>query len=332
MSISEILIQMNARRVNYVILKDLEVPYRMKQNEVLLRRLPKDHEKRKEIEDDQAKRKAGYKGEQNLSYYLTFLPEEYDVIRDIRLVNEHGHGFQMDTLILSPRFILISDVKNIIGTLYFDKESEQFIRTINDKEEGFSNPINQVERHHIQLENWLKKNKLPLLPIEHRVIISFPSYIIRSNNPQIFQKVFHAERLPNKVLSIGKLYNEPIELKEYRKITRALLKHDTPLKLDILQHYGINPKEIITGVQCSTCGFVPMHYHHGIWKCPSCQETSNHAHHKVIEDYFTIMGPTITNEKCREFLSINSRNVARSLLLSMNLKQSGTTKNRVYHL
>ncbi|MEQ2529536.1 nuclease-related domain-containing protein [Bacillaceae bacterium CLA-AA-H227] len=315
-----------------MVLKELQYPFRMKQNEVLLRRLLKDHIKRKEIEEDQAKRKAGYKGEQNLSYYLNFLPEEYDVIRDIRLVNEHGHGFQMDTLLLCPRYILISDVKNILGTLYFDKESEQFIRTINEKEEGFSNPINQVERHHIQLKNWLQKNKLPLLPIEHRVIISYPSSIIRSNNPQIYQKVFHAEHLPNKIITIEKLYNDPIDQKEYRKLTRTLLKHDTPLKLDILQHYGIDPKEIITGVQCPACEFIHMNYRHGIWKCPSCQETLNNAHHKAIEDYFTIMGQTITNEQCREFLRIESRNVARSLLLGMKLKQSGTTKNKTYHL
>ncbi|WP_170972135.1 hypothetical protein [Bacillus yapensis] len=44
-----------------MVLKELQYPFRMKQNEVLLRRLLKDHIKRKEIEEDQAKRKAGYK-------------------------------------------------------------------------------------------------------------------------------------------------------------------------------------------------------------------------------------------------------------------------------
>lgn len=313
------------------ILKERDIPLRIILNDILLRRLPKEYKMRKEIEEDLAKRKAGLRGEQNLSYHLTFLPEGYDIIHDIRLINEHGFAFQIDTLILTPFFILILEVKNMLGTLKFDYDSKQFTRTYNQKEEGFSNPIVQAERHHSQLQKWIQANKLPLLPIEHVVVVSHPSSIITSNRNEIYKKVFHAEHLPNKTQMIKKRYNSTLDKKEYRKLIRMILKNHTPLKIDIFKTYGIDPKEIQTGVQCSRCHFIPMGYQYGNWHCLRCQTASKTAYQKAVEDFLYLYDSGITNQQAREFLHLSSRHLTRRLLLEMNLKQSGKTKCRVYH-
>lgn len=314
-----------------MILKERDEPLRIILDEILLRRLNNNHKKRPEIEEDLAKRRAGLKGEKNLSYHLTFLPDGYDIIHDIRLMNSHGYAFQIDTLLLSHHYILILEVKNILGTLYFDKHSKQFTRIYNEKEEGYPNPIVQAERHHNQLEKWILSHKLPLLPIEHLVIISHPSTIIKSNDYKIFQVVFHAEHLPKKILSIEKPYKTPLDKKDYRKLSRTIVKNHVPRNLDILKTYGISKKEIITGVQCPSCSFNPIHLKHGTWICPSCNSTSKKAYQKAIEDYLYLFGCKITNKECREYLHISSRHVARRMLLEMNLNQSGNTKNSFYH-
>lgn len=314
-----------------MILKERDKPFRIMQNDVLLRRLPKDHPKIQSILDDQAKRKAGLRGEQNVSYHLTFLPEKYDVIHDIRLKIKSGQTFQIDSLVVSPYFFLSLETKNMIGTLYFDKHSKQFTRTFNGVEEGFPNPIIQAERHKIQLNKWILERKLPILPLECYAVISNPLTIIKSNNPEIFKKVFHAEHLPSKIKPFENLHKQKISEKDYRRLTKTMIKNHTPSKQDVFEIYKLQKSEVNSGVQCPNCNFIPMNYRYGTWSCPSCATSSKTAYKKAIEDYLYLFGETINNQQCRDFLHMSSRHVVRELLLRMELEQSGTTKNVIYH-
>ncbi|MBU8880911.1 NERD domain-containing protein [Bacillus sp. FJAT-29790] len=109
-----------------MIAKERLIPLRMLKNEALLRRIPKHHVKRTIIEKDQTRRKAGYRGEEASDYYVNQLPDkEYTIFHDLRLLNEQNY-FQMDTLILSPKFALILEIKNISGTIYFDSSFKHF--------------------------------------------------------------------------------------------------------------------------------------------------------------------------------------------------------------
>ncbi|WP_197205174.1 nuclease-related domain-containing protein [Cytobacillus firmus] len=54
-------------------------------------------------------------------------------------------NFQIDIIILTPYFISILEVKNISGSLYFNSIFTQMVRTIEDKEEGFPDPVKQVK-------------------------------------------------------------------------------------------------------------------------------------------------------------------------------------------
>ncbi|MBU8771105.1 nuclease-related domain-containing protein [Cytobacillus oceanisediminis] len=141
-----------------MIIKNRLIPIRIRQNEALIRRIPAAHPQRSTIEGDLAKRRVGYRGEQSLDYYLSHLPDkEFTILHDLRLFNGSTY-FQIDTLILSPYFALIIEVKNILGTLLFDETFNQFIRTRNEKEEGFPNPLIQAKRQKTQLKTWLIQN------------------------------------------------------------------------------------------------------------------------------------------------------------------------------
>lgn len=248
--------------------KDRDFPLRIKQDEALLRSLSANHRKRQDIEDSLGRRRAGLKGEKNLDYHLTFLPNNYHIMHHIRLKNDdNDYAFQIDTLILTPAFLYSLEVKNLSGELYFEKESNQLIKTTNGKREGYSNPIIQAQRHAHQLRKWHKKHKLPQLPIEYGAVISNPATIIETtqDNYYIFSKIFHADLLPAKTAEIAKKYKDLIDEKTLKKMIRIILKNHTPLVQDILQVYGIEKNEILPGVQCPKCSTLPMKYEKGTW-------------------------------------------------------------------
>ncbi|MGE8203542.1 nuclease-related domain-containing protein [Heyndrickxia sp. NPDC080065] len=316
-----------------MVIKELTVPFRIFMDIALLRRTPSHHLKKRYIEEDLTKRKVGYRGEQTLKYYLEFIPDnDYYIFHNIRL--KCGvHIFQIDTLILTPNFILIIEVKNYSGTLIFEKHSDQLIRIYQNKEEIFPNPIFQVQRHQIQLERLLKQYNLPTLPIEHIVIISNSSTQIKTsqNNLQIYEKVLHPEKIISKMEELINRYKE-IKIKPHtlKKISQLLHSKHIPDIPNITKLFEIPKHEIIKGIQCPSCLNYPMIRKHGTWYCPICHDTSKDAHAQAILDYFLLIEPTITNRKCQEFILYSNRKIVTNLLSSMNLPISGNDGGRKY--
>ncbi|SDZ24414.1 Nuclease-related domain-containing protein [Evansella caseinilytica] len=164
-----------------MIKKQLIISLIILEQRALLGRIPQDHPKRQMIEEERKKYEAGYRGQKSVKYFLDLLPDdEYYIFHDLRLQNNSKY-FQMDAVLLITAAILILEVKNFSGHLYFDK-SHQVIRTLNDRRTCFSNPIAQVKLQAQQLNNWLKNNKLPVLPIESVVIFSNSSAIIEADD------------------------------------------------------------------------------------------------------------------------------------------------------
>ncbi len=328
-----ILKTIRSQEVNaHMIAKKRVVPLKIRQLEALLRRLPPNHPKIPLIEQDLIKRRTGYRGEKNVDYHLSFLPDEYLIFHGLRLV--HQHPFQIDTLILAPSFITAAEIKNISGTLFFEKHSQQVIRQSSKGEDGFSNPLLQVQRHKVQLQGWMEKMKLPELPIELLVIISSNSTIIKTNpgNEHIYKTLIHAEQLPGKLEKL-ELSSPSLILssKELNKVKRLLLKNHDPLFTSILESYKISPEEIIRGIQCPGCEQYSMSRMYGGWICQACSGESKNAHIRAILDYFLLLENSITSQQCRNFLLYDSKKNIYKFLSSLNLQSSGTTKNRLYH-
>ncbi|MEH7384189.1 nuclease-related domain-containing protein [Bacillus sp. JJ1521] len=299
----------------------------------LIRRLAQDHPKIPEIQFELAKRKKGYRGELSLNYYLDLIDKsEFLILHDIRL-QDGKTFFQIDTLMITPHFYLILEVKNIAGTLYFEDESNQMIRTLNNEEEGMSNPILQAKRHSRQLTNWLQQRKLPTLPIENLVIVSDPKTIIKASRSSIFTKVMHSANLPFTFEKIQKRHTkETLTMKEMRKIAATIEKHHTPKQPDFLTKFAIQKEEIRKGVHCPECFTLPIERKRGYWFCESCCSKSKNAFIQSLQDYMLLIKPTITNEELRDFLQISSGKLAFQLLKSMNPEFEGENKSRIYHI
>ena len=55
-------------------------------------------------------------------------------------------------------------------SFYFDDTFKQIIRTLNDQNEAFDDPVLQVKLQRKQLQEWLSVKQLPLIPIETLVV------------------------------------------------------------------------------------------------------------------------------------------------------------------
>lgn len=315
---------------------DKRKPLKILKLDALLRRLPKSHPKLPYIETELGKSLAGWRGEQALDYYLSFLPEKsYSIVKSIRLKDDKDRFFQIDRILISQKFLIIIEIKNMAGTLYFNNEPQQLVQIFNNEEKAYSCPVIQVERQKSQLETFLKKHRVTEIPIIPLVVISHTNTVIKI--AQSFKKskqiVIHGSALPTKVKSIEEhLKQEYTTQKEVKKVERLLLKYHEELNPDYLTIFEIPQSNLLTGVACPSCQTLPMYRKRGSWYCPTCQHSSKDAHIAALQDYSLLIDPTINNQKLRNFLHLPSESTARKILSKLKLTQLNKNRGRIYVL
>lgn len=313
-------------------IKPLQIPTKLERLDALLRRLAVTHPKYERIKSERIRRYAGYIGEKLVAYQLKTIDEDhYSILHDLCLKIGDLH-FQIDFLLLTTRYVLIIETKNFAGTLLFDDQG-QFIRILNEQQEGYSDPVAQSQYHQRCLRKWLSSHHFPTLPVDYVVVVSKPSSIIKMENtdPEIRKRVLPASKLSAYVDHLNHFPNETIDLKTQRKLCKQFLKMHSPYYSNLLKEYNLAEKDLFRGVQCPECFFLPMTPFKGHWRCPSCNCKSKDADQKAVQDYFLLIGPTITNRQLRDFLQISSVQKSRRLLTSMNLPYTGDKKGRIYY-
>ncbi|WP_085524318.1 nuclease-related domain-containing protein [Tuberibacillus sp. Marseille-P3662] len=315
--------------------KKLDIPLRVYKDQALLRRLPLNHDKRSDIEEDQKSRESGYRGEHQLQYYLQELPDkDFHIFNDLRLPTTSNTSFQIDSLVISSHLAVIIEVKHMSGTLFFDNTFNQLIQTKSKKERAYLNPLAQVRRQKHLLERLMQSNQVHL-PIDYLVVSSNAHAILKAKpeNQEGFQKVIRVEQVLEKILSLHHIHPKPmLTLSNMNKIMTLLLNKHNPVDTNILKTYSIDVNNIICGVQCPACKKYSMTRKFGEWYCSICQCVSKKAHKQALLDYFLLFGSKITNRQCRDFLHLTSRKVAWQLLKDLNLPSDGENRTTFYTL
>jgi hypothetical protein len=317
-----------------LIIKERTKPLIMLVLEVLLRRLPYNHQKYKQILDELRRRQAGYLGEKSLDYYYRDLPQhKYMILHDLNLP-DGDYNCQIDTLLLTPEFALAIDVKNMAGKLLFDTDNEQFIQINNGIEKGYPYPIAQGERHQKYLQKLLATNHFPTVPVEYLVVISnsYATYAVTGKNAhKVKPRICKSDVFLNKISILEKQYSKPLlTAKDLRKICRLLVKMNTIPTSYVLNKYDIQKGDLFTGVLCPTDSNHSLGRKNQNWYCPPCDTFSKDAHIDALNDYFLLFGPTITNQQFREFAHIESRYVTKRILRSCNLQCLGNYRSQSY--
>lgn len=314
-----------------MILKDLQVSYKILYGFTALRRFAATDQAYSSIEQDLHKRIKGFRGEKNVRYFLGLLDDDMcHIFFDLRL-KWGEYSCQIDTLLLFPTYILIIEVKNFIGSLTFEKGTHQFIRSYSNKDEGFSNPIFQAQRHQSLLGKFLKDNGIYDFPIEYCVAFSDPATLLNtsSSDSDMLRKVIHAESILNYIEVINSKYkNNRIKPNFQRKVSNLLLEKHLPETLNSVS----TTQEIKKGVICPACSQPGMLRRQGNWICTKCKSKDKFAHIQAILDLLLLKGNEISNKDCQDFLMLPNRRIVSFLLITMELPYTGKGKGRTYRI
>lgn len=303
--------------------------------EALLRRIPPAQPQRHKIEEQLSIFKAGLRGEQALEYFYRYLPKDEVMFAfNIRILHM-DYYFQIDTLLLTSKFLLLLEIKNYTGHLYFDDKFGQLVRTVGDKKDYFDDPLEQVKRQKYHLSLILNKKKFLNIPIEHLVVFSNKNSFIECSRTykEAFHRVIKSHKLQSKYEEFKLKHKNTSFPIEPKKIIKLLNKLNEPYNPDIYNKFKLIESDLITGVLCTSCEDKSfMNRENAKWKCIKCCATSKDAHVQALKDYALLISPIITNKKCKEFLHLSGSRQSQYLLQSLHLPLKGSNRLSSYHL
>lgn len=296
--------------------------------EVVMRRLPNSDAEYMYFKEQWRRVSAGLAGEQRVdrAWKELDIPGRYYLFHDLQLENEVGFTHQIDTLFFCPYFVLVVEIKNIVGRIEFQQEHHQFVR-VDDKgvASGFSNPFDQVQRHAQFLRKLFHKqgNSIPIL----RVVVSANPNMILTQSLQS-QPIFHVSGLAHK---IGTLFQQftirYFDDKQLRHFAKKLVKMHTPRQWQL----KIEWSKLRKGALCPHCEFRhTLRFIYGKWRCEVCKQIDNLALFTALSDYRYMHGASINNRQFSDFFGIACSKTAYKLLKSLQFREVGAKKNRQY--
>ncbi|WP_404450279.1 NERD domain-containing protein [Sutcliffiella horikoshii] len=112
-----------------MIVKERDFPANILFLQAIERRLTDDHHSMPRVKELLAKQIKGYKGESAIDYPLSILhDQDYHILHSVSLQFQN-QNFHIDTLLVAANFILLIEVKNMGGTLHFDRKFNQLTQT-----------------------------------------------------------------------------------------------------------------------------------------------------------------------------------------------------------
>lgn len=283
------------------------------------------------IEQDFRNRKAGFGGEENFDrHLLEFKPHYPHAILNGLSLKQEGIHFQIDSLLITPAFILIIEVKNIGGKLIFKSNPETLIRENSTGElKVMKSPLAEVKRKKIFLERWLKE-KGYTVPIKGVVTLAYFNDLVLDYQPDF--DILFTYQTPNYLysLSVEKKVLNAVEIRNLAvKLKQAHQSYDP---FPITEKMDISRSFILAGVICPACETRGMLWIKRKWHCQKCGHRGADCHMETLDDWGKLISNKITNREFREFTGITDRNVALRLLTKSNLEMIGNRKTAFYLL
>ncbi|WP_143833780.1 nuclease-related domain-containing protein [Oceanobacillus senegalensis] len=317
-----------------MIVKQRDKLHEIMKLEALDKRLIHQHPEKEKVRSEWKIKQTELSGEKEVDYPLGFLDDKkYFILHNVRLADSNGY-FQIDTFVLSDRFLLIIDAKNWRGRVSFGQNGQVTRYSPDGKVEGFKNPVSQVKTQAFRLQRWLLSKNIPEVPIAYLVDFSFPKTIIEPASPDIKipAEVIHNSDLLFRIQELEKKYTKRVMTMSQLHKVGELLKSAHVLPRDILSNYHYSSSDIIKGVYCPECGLVPMEKGKRKWFCSKCRCYSEMAFISALNDYMLLFGDRITNKQAREFLKLPSRHVVNRLMHKGGYLQIGRNKGSVYQI
>ncbi|RSK28680.1 NERD domain-containing protein [Bacillus sp. HMF5848] len=312
-----------------------EHPLHIQQEEAVLERIHESHSSRETVANDISAGLSGDYGEKQTNYYFkqSQLQESYTYGR-LRLW--HEDYFQIDKLVASRNVLIPVEVKNMSDELIFTSNG-QFIQKKQGVEIKYQNPLSQVSIQRTHLERWLRAHSIHTLPVEHLVVFTHKTSIIRNptNDQQVAERVLTVENLPSKINQILRSHSSPvISQHQFETLNQLFITKHEPFKIDIFKKYpAVSRDDIQKGVICPRCAKINMHLIRDKWYCPACGHKDTNCHQEALYSHFLLYGGAITNQQASEFLLCNDRQTNRILSSpSSGLHRIGARRGTKYFM
>ncbi|GGC79527.1 hypothetical protein GCM10007216_07490 [Thalassobacillus devorans] len=316
-----------------MIIKKHEMPMAVLDLTAIQRRLPPNHPKLGNIQSDLSLYESGYRGELALDYHLNMLHDkETFLLHGVRLHSRNN--FQIDTMVMTPYFFLIIEVKNFTGSVRFDHGFGQMTQSFYGEERSFKDPVIQAENQAFHMQSWLLSQGISGIPVETLVVfVSNHVQLTRQGEGAVDERIIHAGKLREKISALRDVFSyRLLDTSELRKLANRIKRHNQPLRMDMKKKYKLAADDIRPGILCTECGSLPMIRKHGSWQCTYCGHMDNQAHINALKDYKLLFNDSITNKEARWMLQSTDRHIVGKLLTRHGLRHNGMRKNRRYYL
>ena len=308
-----------------MILKQRSEPPEIRQLQSLLQRVPIVHPLVPHWTEKLRRMTAGFHGEQRVDALWNEIPivGPHYFLHDL-YIQKPNTSHQIDTILITSRFVLIIEIKSIAGRLDFDPQLRQFSRTNRDGTvDGMRNPDDQLRRHEKWVQQFLAEHKVSL-PVIGAIVFTYPSSIVNSRPKN--RIIIQASGLPYLIDQLLAKYTEDLlNTRKTRQLAGRLLQvhSDRPLReLEV-------PVELKKGVLCEECNEV-LYYDKKAWRCNQCNYKNPRAHLQTLLQYRSLVSHTISNREFREFTGLNSVSTASKMLTGLNMEIQGSFKDRIY--
>lgn len=264
----------------------------------------------------------GVAGEQQFEQLTASLQSDFYLLHDICL--EHNHSiFQMDTLLISEREIILFEIKNYEGEYVYEAESFRMLPTNQD----ILNPLHQLNRTKTLLQSLLKKLKVHI-PVKGYLVFINPEFTLLQapiDTPII---------LPSQLKRfLRKLNQTPSSLnKQHEQLAEHLVNMHLPTSpYERETFYSFN--QLQKGIRCPECGKFMSRKNTRTLACVLCEhEEALDAGiiRNVNELMLLFREMTVTTSIVLEWCAIiDSRKTIRRVL-AQNFVSVGDNKHRHY--
>jgi len=292
--------------------------------EVLAKRILPDDMEANAIQQEFQRLEAGFAGENRLKQTLSdyYFKTDHHIFYNFECMNDNGFSHQIDAILVTPLFIVIFEVKLLSGVLFYKPAQHEFYRIHNEKRENFRNPLDQVYRHQLFLEQCLRKWQITI-PVYFAVVIANKHAILDESLKKF--PIFHISGVPN---FIENLYRNTANSNANMSLIVANLNR---LYETLPPRRSISLDRVRKGVLCRQCDYENvMYYHYGTFTCVACGAKSRDVLFETLDHYRILISGKITNKQFREFFGIHSLQSASKILVRLGLKRHGTKKGTYY--
>ena len=291
----------------------------------ILNRLPVYHSTYLEIEKRIKAIEAGYLGECYVDNFLkqVHFPQHHAILKVLHIQVSTESYLQIDTLILTRKYIALLEIKNIRGKIAFQKSPDQLIREYDGETTPFKCPEQQIIRQEKKLQLLLQELKLKI-PIKKLIVLAYskthvvlpPKYTTVVMGCDISVYIDDYNQLP-----------DIISTAQFNQLSNQLTSRSYEfIPTPIAQTYLVKLSDVKTGLICPIC----MKKMNGQIKCNTCKTSKLPMQQQAVEDWFYLMKNSISNKECVYFLGLKDKYAGNYLLNRLSLQPVSNHKLRHY--